>query len=104
VQDAHVNDKWPASVREPAYRVDAPRQTVSLTINSDLFTRVKSLGINASRVAEEALARELETRRRSEIEAEVRADIAAANAYEARHGSFSEMVREHYRDKEGSGN
>jgi antitoxin CcdA len=76
--------------------VDAARQTVSLTINSDLFARVKALGINASRVAEEALVQELERRRRAEIEAEVRADIAAVQAYEDAHGNFTDMAREHY--------
>lgn len=87
---------WPNSVREPAYQLDATRQTVSLTINSDLFARVKALGINASRVAEEALAQELERHRRAQIEAEVRADIAAVQSYEDSHGNFADMAREHY--------
>ena len=97
--NAGVKHKWPHSIREPAFRVDAPRQTVSLTINSDLFARVKALGINASRVAEEALAMELEKRRRAEIEAEVKADIAAINAYEKEHGSFADHVRKHFGDE-----
>jgi post-segregation antitoxin (ccd killing protein) len=50
--------KIPRLVREAGYVVDAARQTVSLTINSGLFARVKALGINASRVAEQALARQ----------------------------------------------
>jgi antitoxin CcdA len=83
-------------VREPAYAADAPKQTVSLTINSDLFARVKALGINASRVAEEALAQELDRRRRAEIEAGIRSDIAAIDAYERKHGSFADHVRAHY--------
>lgn len=88
-----MKDQWPSSVREPGYALDAPRQTVSLTINADLFARVKSLGINASRIAEEALARELERLRRAQIEAEVRGEIAAINAYEEKHGSFSAGLR-----------
>jgi post-segregation antitoxin (ccd killing protein) len=88
-----VKNQWPSSVREPVYALDAPRQTVSLTINSDLFARVKSLGLNASRIAEEALARELDRLRRSEVEAEVRGEVAAINAYEERHGSFSAHLR-----------
>ena len=36
-----------------AYNVKAPKQTVSVTINSDLYVQSKSLGINASQVAEE---------------------------------------------------
>jgi antitoxin CcdA len=91
-----MDRKWPGGVREPPYLHDAPRQTVSLTINRDLFARVKELGINASRIAEEALARELESHRRREIEAEVRQDIEAIDAYEAEHGSFGEHVRAHY--------
>ncbi len=79
--------------------MDAPKQTVSLTINSDLFARAKSLGINASRIAEEALAQELERQRRAQIEAEVRSDVAAVNAYEEQHGSFAEHVRRHYGEK-----
>ncbi len=94
-----MKNKWPASVREPAYAENAPKQTVSLTINSDLFARIKSMGINASRIAEEALAQELERQRRAQIEAGVRADIAAVNAYEEQHGSFAEHVRRHYGDK-----
>jgi post-segregation antitoxin (ccd killing protein) len=90
-----VKDTWPRSVREPPYAPDAPRQTVSLTINSDLFARVKSLGINASRVAEEALARELERLRREQVEAEVRGEVAAINEYERAHGSFSARLRRH---------
>ena len=95
-----MNDRWPHSIREPAFRADAPRQTVSLTINSDLFAQVKALGINASRVAEEALALELERRRRADIAAEVRADIQVINAYIEKHGSFADHMREHL-EKEG---
>jgi len=69
---------------------------VSLTINSDLFARVKALGINASRVAEAALAAELEKARREQLLAEVSADTEAVDRYVATHGSFADMAREHY--------
>lgn len=98
-----MKNKWPASVREPAYAVDAPKQTVSLTINSDLMARIRAMGINASRIAEEGLAREVERLRRAEIEAEVRQDLAAIAAYEQKHGSFADHVREYYGDKLQSG-
>lgn len=93
---------WPSSIREPAYAADAPKQTVSLTINSDLFARVKSLGINASRVAEEALAQELERQRRIVILAEVEADVRAADAYVATHGHFAEQIRAHTAGRDGA--
>jgi antitoxin CcdA len=91
-----VIDKYPFGVREPLYVAEAPRQTVSLTINSDLFARAKALGINASRVAEDALARELERRRNASLLAEIKHDVAAAEAYATTHGSFADMMREHY--------
>jgi hypothetical protein len=42
-------------------------------------------------------------RRRSErkaeqLRAEIRQDLEAVDAYMAKHGSFAEMVRQHYRD------
>lgn len=97
---ARVKNKWPYSIREPAFQVDAPRQTVSLTINSDLFARVKAQGINASRVAEKALAEELERQRRAVILAEIEADVRAAEAYFEKHGHPGEMTREYFENLE----
>jgi len=71
---------------------------VSLTINSDLFAKAKAVGINASRVAEEALARELDRHRRADIEADVKAGLAAIEEFERKHGSFAEHMRAHYGD------
>jgi antitoxin CcdA len=78
--------------------VKAAKQTVSLTINSDVYAQAKKLGINASQVAEEALIQQVARRKAEQLQAEIRQDLEAANAYMAKHGSFAEMVREHYRD------
>ena len=87
--------------KQATYNVKAPKQTVSLTINSDLYTQAKGLGLNASQIAEEALAAELARRHAERIQAEIREDLEASNAYMAKHGSFAEMVRAHYgRDDE----
>lgn len=83
-------------MRSPPYDRKAPKRTVSLTINSDLYAQAKGLGIKASRVAEEALAYEVARRKAEALEAEIRRDLEACNAYAERHGSFAEMVREHY--------
>jgi antitoxin CcdA len=84
-----------------AYNPKAPKQTVSVTLNSDLYAQAKQLGINASQVAEEALAGELARRRAERLEAEIRADLEATNAYASKHGSFADLVRDHYgRDDE----
>lgn len=84
------------STRAATYNLKAPKQTVSLTLNSDLYAQAKGLGINASQVAEEALAAELARRHAERVRAEIRADLEAADAYAAKHGSFADMVREHY--------
>ena len=46
-------------------------------------------------------AQEVARRKAEQLEAEVRQDIEALDAYESAHGSFPEMVREHYRDANG---
>jgi post-segregation antitoxin (ccd killing protein) len=85
-------------VRTSFYDPKAAKQTVSLTLNSDLYAQARRCGINASQVAEEALAQEVARRKAEQLEAEVRQDIEALDAYESAHGSFPEMVREYYRD------
>jgi antitoxin CcdA len=87
-------------VRNPPYDVKAAKQTVSLTINSDLHAQAKRLGINASQIAEEALAQEVTRRTAERLKAEIRQDLEAVNSYMAKHGSFAEMVRQHYHGDE----
>jgi len=63
------------------YDMKAPKQTVSLTVNSDLYARAKKLGINASQIAEEALTQALARKLAEQIRAEIREDLAAYNSY-----------------------
>jgi post-segregation antitoxin (ccd killing protein) len=83
-------------MRQPPYDARATKQTVSLTINSDLYAQARSFGINASQVAEEALAYQVGKRKAEIIREEIQKDLAACSAYEAEHGSFAELVRGHY--------
>jgi antitoxin CcdA len=83
-------------VRDPLFEPKAGKQTVSITLNSDLYAKAKSLGINTSRVAEEALAQEYAQRRSEALIAELRQDLAAVENYAEKHGSFADLVREHY--------
>ncbi len=78
----------------------AAKQTVSLTINSDLYAQARRLGINASQVAEEALIQEVSRRKAERLRAEIRQDLEAMNAYIDKHGSFAEMVREFYQERD----
>lgn len=83
-------------MRSLPYNPKAAKQTVSLTINSDLYASAKRFGINASQIAEEALAQEVAKRTAERLREDARRDLEALDAYEAKYGSFAEMVREHY--------
>jgi antitoxin CcdA len=85
---------------DPLFDPKASKQTVSITLNSDLYAKVKGMGINASKVAEQALAAEYSERRRGALRAEVQKDLAAAERYAEQHGSFADLVREHYEGRE----
>jgi post-segregation antitoxin (ccd killing protein) len=83
-------------MRDPLFDPKAAKQTVSITLNSDLYAKAKGLGVNASKVAEEALAQEYAQRRAETLIAELRQDLAAVESYAEQHGSFADLVREHY--------
>jgi post-segregation antitoxin (ccd killing protein) len=89
-------------MRTPLFEPKAAKQTVSVTLNSDLYAKAKSIGINASRVAEEALAHEYAARLAEELRADLRQGLAAVESYAEQNGSFAELVREHYERGDGS--
>jgi post-segregation antitoxin (ccd killing protein) len=89
-------------MRDPLFDPKAPKQTVSVTLNSDLYAKAKSLGLNASRVAEEALVEAYSRRLAEEMKAELRQDLAAAESYADEHGRFADFVREQYQNNDGS--
>jgi post-segregation antitoxin (ccd killing protein) len=72
------------------------KKTVSLTLNADLYAEAKRLGVNASQIAEAALADEVARRKAERLREEIKQDLQALDTYEAKHGSFADMVREHY--------
>jgi post-segregation antitoxin (ccd killing protein) len=83
-------------MRDPLFEPKAAKQTVSITLNSDLYAKAKSAGINASKVAEEALASKYAEVRSLELIAELKLGLTAVESYADQHGSFPEFVREHY--------
>jgi len=89
-------------MRDPLFDPKAAKQTVSITLNSDLYAKAKSLGINTSRVAEEALATKYDELRSEALIAELRLGLAAVESYADQHGSFAELVREHYERDDGA--
>jgi antitoxin CcdA len=87
-------------VRGPSHNAKAAKQTVSLSINSDIYAQAKKLGINASQIAEEALLQQIMRLKAEQLQAEIRQDLEATNSYISKHGSFAEMVRQHYQDND----
>ena len=83
-------------MRRSAPKAKALKRTVSLTIDSDLYRQAKELNLNASRVAEEALASEVARRRAEALAAEIRLDLTAANEYVDNNGAFADFAREHF--------
>lgn len=80
----------------PAYDVTARKQTVSVTLNSDLYAKAKEAGVNVSRVTEAALIELLERQEKERIRAEIAEEIKALDAFTAEHGSFADMAREYF--------
>ena len=89
-------------MRQPPFAPKAPKQTVSITLNSELYAKAKAVGINTSRVAEEALATAYAEHCRETARAEAQKDLAAAEAYAELHGSFADQVRKHYEREDGA--
>ena len=79
-------------MRRGLYDRTARKQTVSLTVNSDLYAKIKEAGLNASQIAEAALADAL----RAKIKDEIEQDIRAMDAFVAEHGNPAEIARAHY--------
>lgn len=89
-------------MRKPLFDSKAAKQTVSVTLNSDLYAKAKSIGINASKVAEEALASKYSELTSEALLAELRRGLAAVESYADQHGSFADLVREHYESGDGA--
>jgi post-segregation antitoxin (ccd killing protein) len=89
-------------MREPPFEQKAPKRTVSLTLNSDLYAKAKTAGINASKVAENALAAAYAEHVATSIKAELQQDLEAANAYAEKHSSFADLTRAYYGQDAGA--
>ncbi len=87
-------------MRKPIFDPTAKKKTVSLTLNADLYAKAKAEGINASQVAEEALAQALKVRFTERLRAEINQDLAACNAYIEKHGSPAEMLRDYLAERD----
>jgi antitoxin CcdA len=87
-------------MRHSVFDRSAKKRTVSLTLNSDLYAKAKAEGINASQVAEVALAEALAARLAEKVRAEIEQDLSAYNAYIEKHGSPAEMLRDYLAERD----
>lgn len=77
----------------PTYRTDAPKKPVNLSLNSDLLSIGKELGLNLSSLAEAAIAQAV---KESLAERWLKENAEAIQAYNQRveaHGVFSDGSR-----------
>lgn len=95
-----MGDPQGPSARQKLFDITARKRTVSLTLNEDLYRRAKSEGINASQIAEEALAAALAKRLSAKVKREIEQDLAAYNAYVEKHGSPARMLRDYLADRD----
>ena len=78
---------------KPLFDASARKRTVSLTLNGDLYAKAKEHGINASQVAEAALAEALATQIARTARMEIQHDLQAYNTYVEKHGAPAERLR-----------
>ena len=77
----------------PSYQSDAPKRPINLSINGDLLKVGKELGLNVSRVAEEALAYAVKEMLAERWQEENRAAVEAYNHRLEAQGVFSDGLR-----------
>ena len=75
------------------YQADAPKRPVNLSLNSDLLRFGKELGLNLSRVAEEALVYAVSARLAERWLEENRSAIETYNRRIETQGVFSDGLR-----------
>jgi len=75
------------------YDATAPKKPTNLTVNLDLLSQAKSLGINLSAVLEQALVAEVRKRKAEAWQRENQAAIEAYNRDIETSGTFSDHVR-----------
>jgi post-segregation antitoxin (ccd killing protein) len=89
-------------MRDPLYNHDATKQTVSVTLNSDLYAKSRNAGINVSKVAEKAVADAYQELQRAKLLVEIQQDLDAVQKYVDEHGSLADLLRAHDEQKDGA--
>ena len=83
-------------MRPRIYDDKAPQVPVTVNVNADLHAKLIAAGLDVDATVERALTAAW----REQIQIEINRDLEAYNRFVAEHGSFSEMLREHYAEIE----
>ena len=76
-----------------AYNLAAPKKATNLSVNSDLLSQAKALGINISAVLEQSLAEHVKKLKAQAWVRENQSAIQAYNKHVEQHGTFGEDLR-----------
>ena len=79
---------------DPLFDTNAPKKPANLSINSDLLSKSRVLGINLSATLEQALKAKLAQASAEEWASENRKAIRAYNDFVEEHGCFGEEYKE----------
>lgn len=75
------------------YNAQVPKRATNLSINADLLSKARELGINLSATLEQALTEAIRQRARDQWVAENQAAIEAYNEHVDMRGVFSDGLR-----------
>jgi antitoxin CcdA len=73
----------------------APKRAINLSLNAQVLTNAKDLGMNISQTVDELLTQEVQRRRLALWNEENRDAIAQYNARIEREGTFTQRIRQH---------
>lgn len=76
-----------------AYDIGAPKKATNLSVNSDLLSQAKKLGINVSALLEESLAEKVKRLKADAWKRENQKAIQEYNEHVLAHGTFGDQVR-----------
>ena len=79
---------------DPLFDTNAPKKPANLSVNSDLLSKSRALGINLSATLEQALKAKLAQASAEEWASENRKAIRAYNDFVEEHGCFGEEYKE----------
>ena len=89
-------------MRDPLFEPKAAKQTVSITLNSDLYAKAKRIGINTSRLPKKRSRRSMRSDVPKLSSANCAQVLAPSRAMPSNMDRLRNLVREHYERDDGA--